>query len=79
MSTVKVDLSTVLTLVGDMQRRMEKIDGRRVPGNITGRERSAALAEISKELLFLSHLCDKVRVATLDQYHATRGFVLDPS
>lgn len=73
--TVTVDLSEVFHLFKDMQVRLDSLNGRRIPGDVGGRERSAALAEISKELLFLGHLCDKARLASLDQYHSTRGYM----
>jgi hypothetical protein len=38
------------------------------------RDRSAALARINKELLYLAHLCDAARVAAMDEYQRLRGF-----
>lgn len=41
-----------------------------------GRERTASLAEGTRQLLFLAHVCDKAKVAVMDQYHSSRGFPL---
>lgn len=53
--------------------RMNELDGRRIPQG-TGREASAALADVTRELLFIAHLCDSARSAVLDEYHLSRGF-----
>lgn len=72
MSTV--NLSAVHDLLGAALDRAIALDGREIPERMAGKSRSAELAEINKDLVFLSHLLDKARVLTLDAYQSVRGF-----
>lgn len=71
---IEIDLSVFRDLLDSIDDLSDKLDGQKIPSRLQGRERSAALAVVAKDLLFLSHLCDKARVAALDAYHASRGF-----
>lgn len=56
-----------------LQRRLVDLDGTAIPPKASGRARSAELAELTKELLFLTHLCDRVKTAIMDEYYVSRG------
>lgn len=68
-----VDLRPALDSLQVLSRRLHQIDGREIPPKQMGRARSAELAELTKELLFLTHLCDRVKVQVMDEYYVARG------
>lgn len=75
---VRVDLGQVNAAIASAIQQVDVVDGRLVPGALKGRDRSAELGAISKDLLHLAHLCDKARVLVMDEYHRTRGFTATP-
>lgn len=69
-----VDLDEVRDLLKTALLKVEEIDRATLPDSARARDRSAAIAALCKELLFLAHVCDKARIHVLDEYQATRGF-----
>lgn len=70
----KLELDDVRDVLLHIVGRVQKLNGTAIPDSSRARDRSAALAPIHRELLFLAHLCDKARVGIYDEYHHTRGF-----
>ena len=68
-----VDMTDAIEHLKEALTLAEEVAGIEVPRG-SGRDRSAAQAEITRKLLFMSHVCDRARIATLDEYHATRGY-----
>ncbi len=68
------DMSSTRAVLETALDYCDQIDNTDVPDRGERKDRVAAQAEIQRLLLFLSHLCDKARIDTLDQYHAFRGF-----
>lgn len=70
-----IDLDDVRDVLLHVVGRVQQLNGTEIPDeNTRGRDRSAALAPLHKELLYLSHLCDKAKVAINDEYHRSRGY-----
>lgn len=69
-----LDLHEARTLLKAALDKVDEIDGRNLPHPERTRDRSAALAAVAKDLLFLAHCCDKARVLVMDEYQLTRGF-----
>lgn len=67
----KVDLEDARDLLLAILTKVQALNGVTVP---EGRDRLQALAPIHRELLYLSHLAEKAKVAINDEYHRTRGY-----
>lgn len=73
--STQLELDDVRDVLLHMVSRIQQLNGTAIPAEtIRGRDRSAALAPLHKELLFLAHLADKARVGINDEYHRTRGY-----
>jgi hypothetical protein len=72
-----VDLREVADLLHTATTRLQVQDGKAVAGREITRDRSAELARLTKELLYLAHLCKKAETAVLDEYWVVKGF--DPN
>lgn len=75
----QLDLDEVDRLLRIAREIAESLAGTEVPADhgVEPRElrrNRATLAELSRELLFLRHLCDKAGALVADQYHALRGY-----
>ena len=68
-----VDLSRATELVQLLASRLEGMHGRHIPDRQAGRARSAELAELSKELLFLSHLSRSIDLEIMSEYFVAKG------
>lgn len=69
-----LDLHDVRELLKSALAKVDDIDGRQLPDQARTRDRSAAIAAVAKELLFLAHCCDKARLLVMDEYQMTRGY-----
>lgn len=72
-SCAAVDLSEVAELLKTALDRIPRSDGRSVPAQLTGRDRSAELAGLTRDLLYLAHLCKKAETAAMDEYWVLKG------
>jgi hypothetical protein len=70
----QLDLNDVRDVLLQAVQRVQALNGKTIPSASQARDRSAALAPIHRELLFVAHLADKARVGIMDEYHHTRGF-----
>lgn len=70
----RIDLTETRDMLMAALTKTQTLNGTKLPAAGRGRDRSAALGPIQKDLLFLAHLCDKARVLALDEYHFTRGY-----
>lgn len=70
-----IDLSEVNDLLQVISERLPELDGKTLNPKITGRDRSAELAYLTKELLYLAHLCKKAETLVLDEYWVVKGQV----
>lgn len=68
-----VDLAVATDLMNLLSARLRSAHGSTIPPREYGRARSAELAKLTKELLFISHLARKVEIAVMDEYYITRG------
>ncbi len=72
-----VDLAKVAHLLQAAMAKCQQLHGQPLADESRNRDlerdRVRALAEVQRQLLYLAHLGDKIRVATLDEYHAVRG------
>jgi hypothetical protein len=71
--THRIDLTDAVVLADKAAARMERITGKKAIDHEQGRTASAENAIISKDLLFIAHLCRKAEVEVMDQYHAFKG------
>lgn len=69
-----VNLDEVREMLVAATSRVAHVHGTEIPGGDKVKDRPAALAQVQKELLFLSHLCERARMLALDEYHLIRGF-----
>lgn len=69
----KIDLTYARELLDDALEALTAIDGREVPDAAFGKQRGQEMADISKRLLALAHLCDRARVMVEGEYHTARG------
>lgn len=53
-----------------IEKQMNEVDGRRA----VGQDQAAARAAITRQLLFLSHLIERLRVEVMDEYYIVKGF-----
>ena len=73
MSTFKIEASKALDVLELAIGRLEKLDGTIASDPSGGSKNSSYNARISKELLFIAHLCQKAAVAVMDEYHSFKG------
>lgn len=73
MPTFKVDARDALDALDLAMARLEKLDGTIAADPGGGSKNSAYNARISKELLFIAHLCKRAETQVLDQYHSFKG------
>lgn len=71
MHTIKLD--DTISLCDFAADRMAMIDGTEAIDPQQGRSASSENAVISKDLLFIAHLCRKMETEVMDQYHAFKG------
>lgn len=69
----KIDLSNAVATADLAAGRMERITGKKAADPAQGRASSSENAVISKDLLFIAHLCRKAEIEVMDQYHAFKG------
>lgn len=74
MTVDSVDLTELEEVLSTIATHVAKIHGRRTPTSGERKEISAQKADITRELLFIAHLCDRARIATLDEYQTIKGF-----
>lgn len=68
-----VDLSNARETLRQAIRRLDQLDGTKIPPRQTGRARTAELASLTKQLLFVGHLCRRAEVEILDEYYVAKG------
>lgn len=73
MPKYKIDCTEPIRLLERALDRMDKIDGMIASDPKQGRDASARNAVVSKELLYLAHMCRKAETLLLDQYHTFKG------
>ena len=69
---VQIDLRDAIALCQATEQALRKVNGLRA-SDMDGRTGSSQNAQISKELLVLAHMADKVRGMILDEYHVFKG------
>jgi hypothetical protein len=72
-----VDLTTARESMQAAWEQLDHIDGHAYPMRMVGKSRSAELANIAKNLLYLGHLLRRAETAVLDEYYVSKGF--DPA
>jgi uncharacterized protein YciW len=73
MSADKIDLTRVQDAVDDLIALVDTIGEVDVPHRgDNNKPRNAAAAESSRRLLLASHLCDRIKVALLDEHYKAR-------
>lgn len=72
-SKYRIEAKEALDLMSKASTRLEKLDGMIASDPKQGRDSSARNAVISKELLYIAHLCHKAETLVLDEYHSFKG------
>ena len=70
---MRFDATQVSQLLQEAEDRMRDLAEDTVSVDRNARLNSSERAEITKELLFIAHLCRKAEIVVLDQYHAFKG------
>lgn len=70
---MRIDSREVVRILEEAADRIEAMDGVQDMDSDRGLD-SKQRAEISKELLFIAHLCRKAETLVLDQYHVFKGY-----
>lgn len=73
----EVNLFEVRELLDAAIKRLDDLDGRQIPERAPKQDRTAVLAGVQKDSLYLAHLFDLMRVHTLSEYHRIRGGFTD--
>lgn len=69
----EINLTHAVSICDVAADRMERLTGKRAADPGQGRISSSQNAVISKDLLFIAHLCRKAEMEVMDQYHAFKG------
>lgn len=70
---MRIDDRIVTELIREAEDRIADLAETRLQYDSDARMNSSERAQISKELLFISHLLDKARLAVLDEYYRFKG------
>jgi len=73
MSKFKIEADSAIILLERAIKHLEKVDGIIASDPKQHTSNSARNASISKELLFIAHLCKKAETLVLDEYHSFKG------
>jgi hypothetical protein len=66
----KVDLDEAREVTLTLLSALQTLNGKPLPA---GRDRVGVLAPTQRELLYLSHLCDVIKVEIMQTYHDLRN------
>lgn len=73
MSDDRLDMTDTLELLDEVRSLVQSLDGALVNIEVKSKQVNAGKAEISKKLLYASHVADMVRVDIMSQYHRFKG------
>lgn len=68
-----IDLHEVREELQLLTEKVNAMEDTKIPAKAPGRDRSAQLSEVTRNLLYLQHLCRRVENAVMDQYWLARG------
>lgn len=69
----QIDTSEANDLVQRLHKRIQEVNGASIVDTGSQKEISTSRAKLGQELLFISHICDKVRTLVMDEYWLVRG------
>ncbi len=75
--TLQVDLAETRRLLERVSQRLDELDRRHIPERGPRQDRTAALAAVQRDSLYLAHLLELARVNVLSEYHRIRGGFTD--
>lgn len=70
---MRIESATINELLREAGERLDDLATESLERDIDARLGSSEKAEITKELLFIAHLCDKARTSVLDEYYRFKG------
>lgn len=73
MTDDRLDMTDTLALLDEVRALVHSLDGALVNVEVKSKSLNAAKAEISKKLLYASHVADMARVDIMSQYHRFKG------
>lgn len=68
-----VDLDAVRQEVDLLLSKMQALEDATIPTRVRGKSRTQEIAEITRQMLYLQHLCRRVENAIMDEYWHVRG------
>jgi hypothetical protein len=68
-----VDMTGVREELTLLLAKIDCIEDNPIPDKVKGRSRTQEMAEVTRQLLYLNHLAERVRMAIMDEYWHVRG------
>jgi hypothetical protein len=68
-----VDMTGVREELTLLSEKIAAIENNPIPDRVRGRSRTQEMAEVTRQLLYLNHLAERVRMAIMDEYWHVRG------